>query len=89
MEPFHKVLRAFCKSWDVRTSVIDSFSTFYLLSYMKINSVTTDLLVPTQIYELGSNITTLGLYYSPTVAYFGNEHLPYAISAFVLFISGP
>ena len=84
-KPFHKVLRVFRKSWDVRTSVIDSFSTFYLLSYMKINSVTTDLLAPTQIYELGSNITTFGLYYSPTVAYFGSEHRPYAICALVLF----
>ena len=82
-KPFHKVLRVYRKSWEVRTSVIDSFSTFYLLSYMKINSVTTDLLAPTQIYELGSNITTFGLYYSPTVAYFGSEHRPYAISALV------
>ena len=84
-KPFHKVLGVFRKSWDVRTSVIDSFSTFYLLSYVKLISVTTDLLIPTQIYELGSNITTFGLYYSPTVAYFGSEHRPYAISALVLF----
>ena len=80
-KPFRKVLSIFRKTWDVRTSVIDSFATFILLSYMKILSVTTDLLAPTQIYKLRS---TFGLYYSPSVEYFGNDHLPYAILAIVI-----
>ena len=83
-KPFHKLLTLFRKSWDIRTSVIDSFSTFFLLSYVKILSVSTDLLVPTQIYQLGSNKTSFGLYYSPSVVYFGKEHLPYAILAIAI-----
>ena len=51
---------------------------------MKILSVTTDLLAPTQIYKLGSNRLTFGLYYSPSVEYFGNDHLPYAILAIII-----
>ena len=86
-KPFHKVLTIFRKTWDIRTSVIDSFSTFFLLSYVKIIGVTTDLLVPTQVYELGSNTTTFRLYYSPTVVYFGSDHWPYALMALVLFTS--
>ena len=83
-KPFHIVLTFFRKSWDIRTSVIDSFATFFLLSNIKILSVSSDLLVPTQIYQLGSNISTYGLYYTPSVAYFSREHLPYAITALVL-----
>ena len=86
--PFRALLANFRETMDVRTSVIDSFATFFLLSSIKISSVTADLLVPTQIYRLGSNtsdFTYYGLYYSPTVAYFGEEHLPYAILA--IFIS--
>ena len=83
-KPFHKFLTFFKKSWDVRTSVIDSFSTFFLLSYVKILSVTEDVLVPTEIYQLGSNTSTFGLYYSPSVTYFGPEHRPYAIMAIVI-----
>ena len=83
-KPFHIVLTFFRKSWDIRTSVIDSFATFFLLSNIKILSVSTDLLVPTQIYQLDSNISTFGLYYSPSVEYFSREHLPYAITALVL-----
>ena len=83
-KPFHKVLSVFRKSWDIRTSIIDSFATFFLLSYVKVLSVSADLLIPTTIYKLGSNEVQYGLYYSPTVRYFGDEHLPYAITATVI-----
>ena len=79
------VIHNFQETMDIRTSVIDSFVTFFLLSSIKISSVTADLLVPMQIYRFGSNTSTYGLYYSPTVVYFGEEHLPYAILA--IFIS--
>ena len=68
-------------SYDIRTSVIDSFATFFLLAYNKVLNVTTDLLMPTRIDQLGSNNFTFGLYYSPSVQYSGDEHLPYAILA--------
>ena len=83
-KPFHKVLSRIQKSWNVRTSVIDSFSTFFLLSYVKIISVSADILIPTRIYKLGSNKSTFGVYYTPSVEYFGHEHLPYAILALTL-----
>ena len=83
-KPFHKLLQFFRKSWDIRTSVIDSFSTFILLSYIKILSVSTDVLVPTHIYQLNSNRSKLGVFYSPKFVYFGKQHLPYAIFAVVI-----
>ena len=85
-KPFHKVLTMIKTTWDVRTSIIDSFTTFFLLSYTKILSVTTNLLAPTQIYKLGSNTSTFGLYYSPSVEYFGDEHLPFAVLAILMLI---
>ena len=90
--PFQALLAVFQESINVRTSIIDSFASFFLLSYTKILSVTSDLLIPTQIHQLGSNVSTFGLYYSPTVVYFGEEHLPYAIlaiSMLVLFVCVP
>ena len=79
--PFQALLATFRESMDIRTSIIDSFATFFLLSYIKVLNVTSDLLIPTQIYRLGSNTSTFGVYYSPTVVFFGEEHLPYAILA--------
>ena len=43
-----------------------------------------DILIPTQIYTLGSSKSTFGVYYTPSVEYFGHEHLPYAILALTL-----
>ena len=83
-KPFYKMLTRLQTSWNVRTSVIDSFATFFLLSYVKIISVSADILIPTQIYKLVSNKTTFGVYYTPSVEYFGHEHLPYAILALTL-----
>ena len=82
--PFRTVFTSFRKSFDVRTSIIDSFATFFFLSYVKVMSVTNDLLARTQIYQLGSNQSTFGLYYSPTIYYFGDEHFPYAILALTI-----
>ena len=82
--PFHKMLTRLQTSWDIRTSVIDSFATSFLLSYVKIIAVSADILIPTQIYKLGSNKSTFGVYYTPSVEYFGHEHLPYAILALIL-----
>ena len=82
-KPFRNCLTRLRESMDVRTSIIDSFVTFFFLSYIKVLSVSCDLLVPTEIYQLGSNTSTLGLYYSPTVEYFGTEHLPYALLAII------
>ena len=80
-KPFKRVLTFFRKFWDIHTSVLDSFATFFLLSYIKILNVTADVLIPTQIHQLASNKSTFGVYYSPSISYFSDQHLPYAILA--------
>ena len=91
--PLKKVLAIFRKFWDIRTSILDSLATFFLSSYIKILSVTVDVLTPTKIYQLSSNKSIFGLYYSPSVLYFGDQHLPYyailAIIITTLFVSVP
>jgi hypothetical protein len=85
--PFRVVFSLIRKNWNIRTSVIDAFATFFFLSYVKLLSVSFDLLTPTMIYELYPNHYnhTYGLYYAPSIEFFGHEHLPYAILAlFVL-----
>ena len=83
--PFRVLFARAQESMDVQTSIIDSFATVFLLSYTKVLSITSDLLIPTQIHKLGSNRSTFGVYYSPTIVWFGDEHLPYAILALVIF----
>ena len=85
-KPFHSVFHLFHENWDIRTSVIDSFSTFFLLSYVKILSVSADLLVFTAVHELPDNKTHYRIYYDASVEFFRGSHIPYALLAATLAI---
>ena len=82
-KPFRLLFSLFRRNWNIRTSVIDAYATFFLLSYTKFLNVSFDLLAPTQVYHLNTyNYThTWALYYAGDVEYFGKEHLPYGILA--------
>ena len=64
--------------------MVDVFSTFFLLSYVKIFSVSFTLLVPTTIYNIHGNESNTFLYYDASIKYFGREHLPYGVIAIIM-----
>ena len=76
----------FERRWAVRASLVDAFSTFFLLSNIKFLNVSFDLLTPTRVYCLYGDTYdyTYALYYSGDIEYFGGEHLPYGILAIVM-----
>ena len=67
---------------DIHTSIIiiDSFSTFFLLSYVKILSTSFELLIQLN-FGTGNIIRVLRT--EPSVEYFSKEHLPYGVIALV------
>ena len=79
--PFHRCFAHFRQQWDIRTSIIDAFATFLLLSNIKLLSVSFDLLIPTHVYNMNGSVVGIYLYYDASIEYFGNKHLPYAILA--------
>ena len=87
-KPLRRVLRPLFRDLDIRATLIESFSTLYLLSVVKIQSVSLDLLVPTPLYYAdGSQDSSYFLYLAPDVVYFGRTHLPYALVALVLSVA--
>ena len=84
-KPFKKVFSIIHRNWEIKTSLIDAFATFFLLSNMKFLSVAFDLLAPVEVYQLNHSTGHLThswmFYYNATVPYFGKRHLPYAILA--------
>ena len=87
-KPLRRVLRPLFRDLDIRATLIESFSTLYLLSLVKIQSVSLDLLVPTPLYYAdGSQDSSYFLYLAPDVVYFGHTHLPYALVALVLSVA--
>ena len=86
-KPFHRCFVSFRRGWNIKTSLIDAFATFLLLSYVKFLSVSFDLLVPTRVYNIhGKSLTKLYLYYDGSLEYFGKEHLPYGILALAVLL---
>ena len=85
--PFHRFFVYFRRDWNIKTSLIDAFATFLLLSYMKFLSVSSDLLTPVSIFTIdGKTLSKHYLYWDATIEFLGSEHLPYAILAIVVVI---
>ncbi|CAI8008251.1 hypothetical protein GBAR_LOCUS5658, partial [Geodia barretti] len=87
-KPLRRILRPLFRDLDIRATLIESFSTLYLLSVVKIQSVSLDLLVPTPLYYAdGTQDSHYYLYLAPDVVYFGDTHLPYALVALILSVA--
>ena len=66
--PFHRCFGHFRRQWDIRTSLLDAFATFLLLSYIKLLSVSFDLLFPVSITDVyGHTFSSMYLYFDATV----------------------
>ena len=84
-KPFRHIMRPILRNFNIQTSLIDSFATLFLLSSIKFQSVSSDLLLPTRLYDInGSPNSKTYLYLAGDVEYFGSEHLPFAIIALVV-----
>ncbi len=79
--PFRRCHHQFQKTINPKTSIIDIFASFLVLSYIKVLCVTSDLLIPTQVYNVHGEKMGLFLYYNANLEYFGPKHLPYGIIA--------
>ena len=85
-KPFQIIFSLFRRNWEIRTSLIDAYATFFLLSNVKFLNVSLDLLAPVKVYQLSSSKDfnyNWRLYFDATIPYFGETHLPYAILAIV------
>ena len=74
----------FRRTWSIKNSIIHGLTTFLVLSYAKVTTVTGLLLASTTLYgHLGAAVKTV-VRLDGTMDHFGTEHLPYACVAFVL-----
>ena len=84
-KPFHRFFAGFRRTWDVRYSIVNAFSTFLLLSYSKILTTSFRLLYQTSIHNVNETVVGTGLHIDPTVQAFGSG-LQSAISVAALFV---
>ena len=84
-KPFHWCLFRFRKQWDIRSSLVKAFSTFLLLSYVKLLNVSCSLLLRIKLYDSTEEMRGWALYLDGSTLYFGNDHLPFALLAIIVF----
>ncbi len=88
-KPFSTILRKLQAKRRLQSSIIDSFSSFFFLSNMKLWSVCLDLLIPVRIHQfknLSHLHSSLRLFYDASIPYFQGAHTYYGIFAIVILI---
>ena len=86
--PFHKCFVRLRREWDIKSDLVDVFITFFILSFAKSSYQMDVLLEFTDIktYDQSGNIfVTHRLSVDQTVDYLGSTHLPFAVTALLLF----
>ena len=71
---------------DIRNSLVDAFTTIIILSYVKILNTSFQILLPVHLLNENARVLGLAVYFSGNMKYFGAEHLPYAILAFIMLL---
>ena len=74
--------------WNLRHSIIDAFATFLLLSYMKLLSTSSDVMIYTKVMNKCDHPVGNFLYYDATIEYWGPQHMPYACLAIIVLLVG-
>ena len=87
-KPFNRLFARFRRTWDIRYSIVNAFSTFLLLSYSKIISVSFRLLYHTSIYNVNGTIISQSSQLDPTTQ--NNSGISFvAITVIIIFTIFP
>ena len=93
--PFKMCSTKWFRDWNIRSSLIGLFATFLLLSYVKILSVSTEILFlslgrsEVKSYDKNGDITSFyyATIYDANIPYLGTKHLPFVLLALVISFS--
>jgi len=84
VRPCLKCFHRFKIQMNIKYSLIESFATLLLISYVKILDVSSNILSFTTLYNSNGSVYSLNVYNAPHLKYFGKEHRPYFVLALVM-----
>ena len=90
--PFRACLKRYRRSWKPRTSIIDAFATFLMISYTKVTVITICLLTPAQPYyafrDKRVKVDDNSLFYfDPQYSFFDGAHLILGLLALLVAVA--
>ena len=80
-KPFYRCFIAIRKEWNIEKSLVETFATFLMLSYVKILNTSFDLLSPVKMYNMSGENLLWQLSFDSTVQFLDKHHRPYAVLA--------
>ena len=80
-KPFNKCALSYKKTWNIQTSLVETFATFVILSSMMVMRTSLGLLSWVTTYDTAGNKVGTVASMSGNLEYFGPQHLPYALLA--------
>lgn len=89
-KPVKHCLNRCKKEWHPKSSLIETFASFFVLSWMKLLSISSSLITIDCISNISSDgtksVDCMRLYSSPNMKFFSREHLIFGTSAFFVFL---
>ena len=89
-KPCERLSTRMKSNWNLRTSTLDAFASFLLLSNVKFLSACTNILIPVQVISsdpfFNQSSSSWRMYYNASIEYFGPKHCPYAITAIMVLV---
>lgn len=83
--PFYSFFVRFRREWNIQSSLVNVFATFFLLSYVKLLNVSYAILLYINLYNSdGEIMNKKTTFIDASVLYFGPDHLPFALLAIVV-----
>ena len=87
-KPFLKCFLRFRRSVDPKTSVIDAFATFLLLSYVRLMYIVGTFLTPVHLFNgQGQKLNTSVFAFNASIHFFQAEHLPLALLSIIVLLT--
>lgn len=83
-KPFHKCFSQLRRSWDPKASIINSFTTMFLIYFSKLIFIAGMSIFTTKVYGIPKHLHYL--YFDSSIQLFSKQHLPY-LSLSVLALS--
>lgn len=84
--PFRRLFARFQNNWNIKSSIMEAYATFFLLSYTKFLGASFDILMATHVYSSEGGKSTLASYYDANLKYFQGDHLPLGVTALAVLI---
>lgn len=83
-KPFHRCFARIRRTWNIQHSIVNAFSTFLLLSYSKILSISFRLLYQSSIYNVNGTRIASALQIHPTLQSFKSYHSAISLMAILI-----